>query len=528
MRDDFTRDFPPGVKLGCRLDGGDRIKHVAWSPCNLRLAAGREDGCVRVWDDLQDRFWETRAAPTPRDFRAHDSPVWHVAWSPTGSRLATVSTRREIRVWDAESIRPLASIKIDAQELYCVAWSQGETYLSAALVAGEHPHARLTIRRYELSSGNTVEERSEASWNLAYTAMSADRRLLAVATPERVVQVWDVAAARPVADVDGRYGPLYGVALAPDSKSLALCLEDGAIQIYETESGRKTCVLQEHQQPAYSVAFSDDGRLLASKSADNTVCLWRCDRWQRVGSLEEAGVGGEEVELAFQPGTTNLTSYDSKNTALRLWWLDYEQLMMGGKMISILFLAADPFDGSRLRLGEEQKEIEEKLQLAGLRSRFRLYTRTAVRPEDLSQKLLDVRPNIVHFSGHGSANGEIWLEDKTGQSHPVAPDDLAALFKLVADEVDCVILNACYSKVQAAAISRSINYVIGMNDKIGDRAAIAFTVGFYQALGAGLSVEKAFEFGCAQVRIQGIPEHSTPVLKKKRKPRSRSKPPAGP
>jgi hypothetical protein len=31
--------------------------------------------------------------------------------------------------------------------------------------------------------------------------------------------------------------------------------------------------------------------------------------------------------------------------------------------ISILFLSADPTDASRLRLGEELREIQEKLQL---------------------------------------------------------------------------------------------------------------------------------------------------------------------
>lgn len=72
-------------------------------------------------------------------------------------------------------------------------------------------------------------------------------------------------------------------------------------------------------------------------------------------------------------------------------------------MISILFLAADPTDASRLRLGEELREIQEKLQLAKLREQFKLYQRMSVRPTDLSQALLDIQPEIVHFSGHGMA-----------------------------------------------------------------------------------------------------------------------------
>ncbi len=53
-------------------------------------------------------------------------------------------------------------------------------------------------------------------------------------------------------------------------------------------------------------------------------------------------------------------------------------------VISILFLAAEPTDAARLRLGEESREIQEKLQLAKLRYRFVFNQRMALRPEDLS------------------------------------------------------------------------------------------------------------------------------------------------
>lgn len=184
-------------------------------------------------------------------------------------------------------------------------------------------------------------------------------------------------------------------------------------------------------------------------------------------------------------------------------------------MTSILFLAADPTDATRLRLGEEFREIQEKLRLAKQREQFELHQRMAVRPADISQALLDVQPQIVHFSGHGTAAGALCFEDESGKSHPVPPDALAALFKEFSDHLHCVVLNACYSEGQANAIVEHIDYVIGMNQEIGDKAAIAFSVGFYQALGAGRTVEEAYRLGCAQIGLQNIPGHLTPVLVKK-------------
>jgi hypothetical protein len=183
---------------------------------------------------------------------------------------------------------------------------------------------------------------------------------------------------------------------------------------------------------------------------------------------------------------------------------------------TILFVAADPTDASRLRLGEEFREIQEKLKLAKLRDRFRLeLPQLSVRPADISQALLDILPRIVHFSGHGASTGTLCFENEIGQTHFVQPDALAALFEQFANQINCVLLNACYSETQAKAIAEYVEYVVGMNQAISDKAAIAFAVGFYQALGAGRTIEEAYKLGCVQIRLQGVPEHLTPVLVKK-------------
>jgi len=126
--------------------------------------------------------------------------------------------------------------------------------------------------------------------------------------------------------------------------------------------------------------------------------------------------------------------------------------------------------------------------------------------------LLDLQPQILHFSGHGIDTGALCFENQFGQIDPISPDALAALFEQFEDQVQCVLLNACYSEIQAVAIAEHVDYVIGMSQAIGDKAAIAFAIGFYQALGAGRTIEGAYKLGCVQIRLQGIPEHLTPVL----------------
>jgi hypothetical protein len=184
----------------------------------------------------------------------------------------------------------------------------------------------------------------------------------------------------------------------------------------------------------------------------------------------------------------------------------------------ILFLSADPHSGggARLRLDEELREIRDRLAQGRFRDRFDLHDRTAVRTSDLSRHLLDVRPRVVHFSGHGTRDGWLVLEDSSGRSQPVPPPGFARLFSLVADSVECVVLNACYSEALGSALAEHIRYVIGMRTAIGDKAALAFSDGFYVGVAAGESIDRAFEFGLAQIMLHGIPEDRTPVLYRQR------------
>ncbi len=195
--------------------------------------------------------------------------------------------------------------------------------------------------------------------------------------------------------------------------------------------------------------------------------------------------------------------------------LTSSSIRSGGNKISILLLSSDPSDASRLRIGEEFREIHEKLQLAKLGEHFSLNQRTSVRPVDISQSLLDLNPQIVHFSGHGLGDGALCFENHMGEIHPILPEALAELFEQFSDQIKCVLLNVCYSKIQAVAISQHIDYVIGMSEAVGDKAAISFAIGFYQALGAGRTTKEAYKLGCVQIRLQGIPEYLTPVLLEK-------------
>lgn len=125
--------------------------------------------------------------------------------------------------------------------------------------------------------------------------------------------------------------------------------------------------------------------------------------------------------------------------------------------------------------------------------------------------MLDEQPRIVHFSGHGDDAGLV-IEDAAGNAMVVSPEALEGLFNLFSENLECVLLNACYSEVQARAIAKRIPFVIGMTQGIADDVAVEFAIGFYDALGAGKSVKTAFEFGCNAIELLGRPDGPKPIL----------------
>ncbi len=182
------------------------------------------------------------------------------------------------------------------------------------------------------------------------------------------------------------------------------------------------------------------------------------------------------------------------------------------KKIKILFLAASPAEEAHLQLDQEYREIDEKLKKSKYRDVFELKSQWAVRIGDLTAYLMEHKPDIVHFSGHGSGAHEIILLNNKNESHPVSSEKLSDLFSILKDNIKCVVLNACYSEGQAQAIAKHIECVIGMSDAIGDDSAIVFASHFYQALAYGRSVQDAFKLGCLQIDMENLDEGLTPKL----------------
>jgi len=192
--------------------------------------------------------------------------------------------------------------------------------------------------------------------------------------------------------------------------------------------------------------------------------------------------------------------------------LDIERLKAIPKTITVLFLAANPANTVQLRLDEEARSIQEKIRLSEYRDSVRFESRWATRSGDILQAINETNPTIVHFSGHGTQNGELVLLNPDGSAKTVSKEAMSMAMATASDTIRLVVFNACFSEIQAANVVDHIDAAIGMSTSIGDEAACIFAAQLYSSIGFGRSLQISFNQAIAQLMLEGIPEDSTPQL----------------
>jgi len=179
---------------------------------------------------------------------------------------------------------------------------------------------------------------------------------------------------------------------------------------------------------------------------------------------------------------------------------------------TILFLAANPSGTDRLALDREARAIHAELKRSGYRDRFAFESRWATEPLDLLRELRELKPTVVHFSGHGSQSG-LCFQTAEGRTQVVSPAAIAEAFGAAGASVRLVVLNACYSEPQADALLAYIDHVVGIGGTIHEETARVFAIGFYGGLGEHESIAVAYRQGQAAIDLQGLPDCDLPQLK---------------
>lgn len=316
----YPSSVPPHARalIVPRLQHGDAVLAIAYSPDGTRLASASKDKTVKIWDlsngrelfvyrDHQEavravawdphgkfivtaggnevRMWNPADGSRIRSWKNHTRTVNTLAIRPDGQQVASGGDDRNVFIWDVSSDQPV--LEFGAKEFQApvqsVAWSPNGKLLACLDSGGTSPG---TLRVYEPEAEAAKRLRFSATLfqSGAYQVVfSPDGRHLAVCG-ERSARWYDAPNVGGTTDgsvgvrrheFSGHGGLVAAIAISPDGKYLATGSADHLVRIWEVGvPDRPIRVLQGHDDQINSLAFSPDGRHLASASFDQSVRLW--------------------------------------------------------------------------------------------------------------------------------------------------------------------------------------------------------------------------------------------------------------
>ena len=220
-----TAGFDPIVRLWDAASGraheqlsghGDVAQAVAWHPGGELLVSVGDDGTARIWSVATGR--------EVRSFLPHGGRrVFAVAWAPDGGTLATTGEDGTVALWDPETGRERARFASEVPRFTLAFDPAGTRVLSAT-------GRSATVWR--VKDGSVAVELLGHVSNVHRASWSPDGRLIATASADRSVRIWDQDTGNLLA-VLAHPTPVQAVGFAPDAGAVITASDDGMARMWE-------------------------------------------------------------------------------------------------------------------------------------------------------------------------------------------------------------------------------------------------------------------------------------------------------
>ncbi len=292
--------------------GGDYDR--AW-----RDAAGGEDGLVRLWT-LEPRMGAPLATTAVLTLTEPQARVLSVAF---GQKYEDAPNEKESFATCPEDMPDCTKEPIETVEPEDVAPPGPGESSPIYLAAGSYDRA---IYLWELSQAPRGVKATLVFTLTGHTgairaiAFSPLENLLASASDDRTIRLWDTTTGRVLYTFVGHDGEVTTLTFSKDGRYLISGSRDRTVRVWDGAASNPNAaiVLSGPQSVILSLAIGPEGRFLAAGSGDQSVHIWDLDYPRDVGLSTLIGHTDRVRGIAYSPDGKFLAAGD--NTGATYLW----------------------------------------------------------------------------------------------------------------------------------------------------------------------------------------------------------------
>ncbi|XP_043574109.1 notchless protein homolog 1 [Chiloscyllium plagiosum] len=303
----FLWDPRTGKQIGKVLTGHSKwITYLCWEPLHINpqcryLASASKDCSVRIWD--------TMLGLCDKILTGHTQSVTCVKWGGDGLIFSS-SQDRTIKVWRAQDGVMCRTLQGHAHWVNTMALST-----DYVLRTGSFEPAEATIVPQD--SDDSLEELKQKALQRYEQTRGQEQERLVSGSDDFTLFLWTPAESKkPVARLTGHQALINEVCFSPDTRLIASASFDKSVKLWDSRTGKYLASLRGHVSAVYQIAWSADSRLLASGSSDSTLKVW--DVKTRKLSVDLPGHADEVFAVDWSPDGQRVAS-GGKDKVLRIW-----------------------------------------------------------------------------------------------------------------------------------------------------------------------------------------------------------------